>query len=564
MQEKTIRTLTAPGLLVSIWTVMISIAGESGYSMGEAAQSFWFVTCILVAAYMLATYNQGVFRFAALGVPLAIACIAMLPWIYRGTATFPGTWFWDGWAYLAFGQAFLKYPLSTHLPVVVSPMYELGINLFNTRFITAGLLALFSATPFSSGETQASSAYLLFIYVFTFACSSTVLGTVIFPKRPMVVWAYTVFATLSGYITTMLHANNYDQLLSLAILPLIVAMAFRLRWARVLDAVTLGAVCAAIGTVYPELAPANLGMPAVVIVWRAWSEEAGRKELIKTIAVGLLTFVLMLSPAIYGLSGFLVRQLHAGATSFEPGKSRPGENYFLQFYRARCAPGALWFLFPPMTSPICKGKFSYLAGAVGAVLSGAALIGARRIPKDMTPILICAVLPFMAGLFMLIDKEYDYAAYKLFAVGFPFWAVLVVSAAAAARATWVKTAVLATFASYFILIGFRLWEIDTAAKFKTTNVFSLPLKSIPSDTIVALKVTDELAYQWASYYLRDDTINTIKGSLEYLPAPHSARPAGRAKYLVTDEAAATCWGSPLSQSEVYYVFKAPEQGECTP
>jgi len=562
MTDKTFKVAAAPGVLASAWALFITIAGVAGYSMREVAPLFWGATGLAIVAFLVVALRARINLLALYIVPFAASFIVLLPWIYRGMTLFPGTWFWDGWSYLAFGQAFLKYPLDTSLPSIVSPMYELAISwAFKTRFITAGLLALFSASPISSGETQAAAGYLLFFYLFTFACSIGALGAILFPAKPLIKWGYVVFGTVSGYMITALHANNYDQLLAMALLPLLVALALQLQWDNRRQAFTLGVVAAGVLTVYPELAPANLGLPFVVIIWRIWREQPHNKSLLKNVALCAGVFVLAASPAIYSLSSFFIEQL---AKAYDVVKGRPGENYFLQFYYPQCAPGALWSLFAPMKTPACEGWTAFVSGALGAVLSVTALYGSLRAAKTLLPIVLCAFLPFMGGMIMLIVSRYDYGAYKLFAVGFPFWAALVVFGVTQIRTRWARPVVFGAALCYAALMGYRVVEIDSGARFKTVEVFREPLKDIPAGSTIALKIADHLSYEWAAYYLRDDNLITIEGNLAYLSEPKSVRPTGNVSYFVSDKGAHSCWGDPISRSEAYAVFRAPGQTDCSP
>ena len=567
MKDRTFKVLAAPGVLASSWAIFISVAGVSGYSIAQVAALFWAGTGLAVAAFfgIIAT-RKSASSFYSYFVPFVASSAVMFPWLRRGLSLFPGSWVWDGWAYIAFGQGFLKYPLDTEMPKVISPMYELGIGfLFHTRFVSAGLLAAFASFPFANGDTQSAFGFVLFFYVFMLACSIGALATVLFPERRMLRWAYIVLATVSGYVTTTLHANNLDQLLAMGLLPLTVALALKLEWANRNQATLLGFVCAGMTSVYPELSPATLGMPAVVIMWRIWNEGRGAPGMLKSVALGLFVFFLAASPAIYGLASFFVHQLALGAQAFAAGQMRPGEDYFVQFYFPECTLGAIWSLYPPMMMPRCHDQFAFQAGNVGVALTAISLVGAVLWPRRLKPILFCAILPLLVGILILVVNHYDYAAYKFFGVGFPFWSALAVYGAFCARSLFAKLLMGAVAVSYFAVVALRISYIDDAAKYKTVEVFKAPLSDIRSNANVALKLSDSLAYEWAAYYLRDNNLITIEGALVYLPNPKSARPEGKAQYLVTDTTAPSCWGQAIGSSDAYAVFRSPgTEGDCAP
>jgi hypothetical protein len=474
----------------------------------------------------------------------------MLPWLWHGISTYPGSWFWDGWAFVAFGETIREHSRFVIAPPDATPMYELGFSLLHARFITASLLALFSGVLPPGGDTQAAVGFLLFLYVFAFACSIGALGLVLFPASRPVGVGYIIAATISGFVITMLHANNYDQLLAQALVPLAAALAFQLEWGNWKSAAALGVVCAALVLIYPELSPATVGISALILMWRLWIERPHPRSVAITVALGLLVLAVCVAPAASDLLRFSKEVVFLASLPATP--MRPGEGYFPAFYQLRCTFGSFAMLYAP--GIVCGHSFmSILTGIVGALLVVTACAGVLLARGRFVAVAFCAVIPFVAACIITFSRKYEYPGYKLLTIGFPFALALALNAAAAIRAQWLKIAAVAALIAYAIIIGFRIQELDTAARQKSVNVWQV--QGIPPGSVVALKIKDHLAFQWAAYYLRKHPIVPVIGHLIYLPKPQAKQPTEPPTYLVSDQPQDGCWGAPVWSSAAFKVFR---------
>jgi len=541
------RTISAPGYLACIWTIAVGFLGSTGLIIAQYRLPFWIGTAILLAAFI---YRRP--KLTTLLGPLAATTVVMLPWLSHGISTYPGSIFWDGWWYLAVGETIKDHSRFAVMPPDAGPMYELGFSTMRQRFITAALIAMFQGVIPPGGDTQASIGFLLFFYVFVFACSIGALGLVLFPDRPAVRLGYVVAATISGFVITMLHANNLDQLFAMAVLPLAAAMAFRLEWTDHKAAGALGAVCAALVLIYPDLAPATVGIPALILMWRLWDERPSLRPVAITVALGTLVLVALLAPGAPDLLSFFQHQLSVGLTP--AGVVRPGENYFPTFYNPRCTFGSFAMLYAPAVG--CSSTFSAkLTGAVGGLVCIVALVGIVIARGRFIPIALCALIPFLAACVILLVSKYEYAAYKLLAVGFPFSMALLVSAVASIGTQWLKLAAAAAIATYAIVVGLRIVELDAIAPVKSIETWKV--QGIPANSVVALKIKDYLSFQWATYYLRQYRLKPVVGHLLYLQNPRAKVASEPPTYLVTDQAEDNCYGEPIWLSPAYKVFKVP-------
>jgi hypothetical protein len=278
--------LSAPGYLACIWTIAVGFIGAAGFIIGQYRLPFWIGTAILAVAFI---YRRP--KLTMLLVPFAATAVVMLQWLSHGISTYPGSFFWDGWWYLAVGETIKDHSRFAVMPPDAGPMYELGFSGLRDRFITASLIAMFQGVIPPGGDTQATIGFLLFYYVFVLACSIGALGLVLFPDRPTVRLGYILAATISGFVITMLHASNFDQLFAMAVLPLAAAIAFRLEWTDRKAAGALGAICAALVLIYPDLSPATVGIPALILMWRLWDERPAMRPVAITVAFGALVLL---------------------------------------------------------------------------------------------------------------------------------------------------------------------------------------------------------------------------------------------------------------------------------
>src|SRR5262249_7823817 len=151
-----------------------------------------------------------------------------------------------------------------------------------------------------------------------------------------------IVCTFSGFVVTMLHANNYDQLLALAVLPLAAAVSLKLEWGDWKSAAVLGGLNAALVLIYTELSPVAAMIPALILSWRLWDERPVPRAVLLSVSVSLLVIAVATAPVASDVWRFFQRQL-AEAAAIE----RPGETFFLGFFDPRCVFGSFAMLYAP-------------------------------------------------------------------------------------------------------------------------------------------------------------------------------------------------------------------------
>src|ERR1043166_294859 len=146
----------------------------------------------------------------------------------------------------------------------------------------------------------------------------------------------------------------------------------------------------------------------------------------------------------------------------------------------------------------------------------------------------------------------------MLSAGYPAFAALAVNGAISVRSRWAIGTSSLIAAAYAALICLRLVSLDATAKYKTVEDFRGMLAYVPPSSMVAVKIKDYLAFEWAAYYLRDRLMVPVVGRLVHLPArPLTSRQQNllpRAQFLLTDMPDDNCWGAPVWSSTAYHLF----------
>src|SRR5258708_21586857 len=200
-------------------------------------------------------------------------------------ASFAGSWVWDGFAYMAEGESLWLHP--RHEPADgLELFYQFGHRAAYSRYISSALISMLKGVFPFGGDAQSATGYFLFLSIFTFSSSCFFLAKVTMPGRRMMQIAFVTLATVSGPLLNLVWANNFDHLLAMSIAPIIIALAFILRWGSIIDTVLLGMFTAAEVYIYPEMA-ALFVMPAGLILFvRLFRDEKSLAQ-IKSAAVAI-------------------------------------------------------------------------------------------------------------------------------------------------------------------------------------------------------------------------------------------------------------------------------------
>lgn len=175
-------------------------------------------------------------------------------------------------------------------------------------------------------------------------------------------------------------------------------------------------------------------------------------------------------------------------------------------------------------------------------------------------LIIAANIIVAGAAFFLIVQRYDYGAFKILETG---WVPLLLLAALGMidsdRSAKFATASVAT-ALVLISIA-RVAAFDRWVTVKSIAPFAELRTAIPIGAAVEVRIEDSLAFEWATYYLRDHHAIYTKGELIYLPASEVDKSSEKsrvadAEYLVTDTKQDE---SAIWSNEKFYLYplKAP-------
>lgn len=539
--------LLSPAVALAIWSLAIGLWIVGGGILDHLRTIFWIVTLGLTVAGAIAVLVRRPQTLLAFAIPATAAAVVMAPYLVHGLAAFPGSWFWDGFAYMAIGESLSHFPRIAIVP---------GLDLFDAfghyeargRFVSGALISTFRGIFPLGGDAQQAIGYFLLFAVLTFASSCAYLANAALPNHPRARIAFVALATVSGAVVDLIWANNFDHLLALSIMPAALGLAMNLRLGSIGDAVLLGAFAAAEVYIYPELAPLML-LPAVLATASHLFRSRDTLKTLATATAGLLAFGLLILPMWHDLTDFLAVQIHAALSP--RGGSRPGEGYYPTLFSRRCGPGAMLHLYAPFStcSSAPNNAVRLIASLSAIALLMRTLFAWRKVP---TLILCAFVIIIVAGYFLVV-QQYDYGASKILISGWPVLMLLVVTAAATSGKAVQSWATL-TAGALLLTVGGEIRSFDRSVAFKSIERFSVLDQAIPPDATVDLSISDPLSFQWAVYYLRTRQLTVSKGSLIYYkPEVALTIAAGAAQYLVTDQPLPD-HASPIWSNDAYYIY----------
>ena len=399
----------SPALFLGLWTFAIAAVVNRGVPLSAAWQPFWIVIAVgTVAGVLLSVRDRTALDLRGLFVPIATASVVMAPYLIHGISSFPGSYLWDGFAYMAGGESLWLHP-RRESAAGLELFYQFGHFVAQARYTSSSIIVLLKGIYPPGGDAQAAMGYFLFLCLLTFSSSCYFLARVTMPGRRYLQIAFVVTASVSGPLLNLVWVNNFDHLLAMSIAPVIVALAFMLRWGAIGDAILLGLFIAAEAYIYTEMA-ALFAMPAgLILLVRLFRERSSREQLVSC-SVAAATAVLLVAPAWSDLYAFFLRQLNmvSGATR------RPGSGYFRTFATVVCGPPTWFGMFRPFAD--CEHTLAdyvklVVSAGCWAVLAAALLSWRRNVALIITAGITVASAVFFGVL------RYDYGAFKMLETG---------------------------------------------------------------------------------------------------------------------------------------------------
>ena len=525
------RWLLAPGACLAAWTIALGTAVSLGISVRHLALPIWAATAVLcVYGLWLArgdlTREAGWPLLTAMALPIAI----MVFDFRQGLGNFIGGPAPDGWSYVARGQELWEMSKDTmgHLP----PLYQYASHMHLTRFIASALLALFSPLTGESGDTQEAAGYFVAWSLFVFGASCAAAAVANRMHRSWVL-VFCVLAVASRWVLGAVEIHNYDNLLAISFLPMTMALVAGLQIVNWRGAIALGAFAAAAVYAYPEMA-AFVGFGTALSLARRASVEARPWRLIAGASAACVLAAVLLLPAWRDLAWFISSQVDA-ATAL-PG-ARAGEGNFAELLTLRDWGPAVWGLESHAASVRLGLGWELGRQALGATLWLLALVGcARLVRQHLGDIAAIGLLMILGALFMSVHERYSYGAYKFLLLGWWSIAWFVVAGAQGLidgsskrllalppprRRALTAVAVTLPLLTLPGAVAARVVVFTEALRATSIERYRgvLDVERVIGREPLILAVDDDLANQWAVYFLRGHPIQLL-GFRSYMAMPH--------------------------------------------
>jgi len=556
--------LMSPAVTIIVWSLALGAGVMMDIPIRSLWAPFWAGTLLSSAAGgWLIGRRASAKDLRVILVPAAAAMSLLAPYVFYGFADYQGSWFFDGWAYLAEGEALWKYPHDA--PVLgLGVMYDYGHWVASiARFVSGALVAVFRDVLPLGGDSQEAIGHFLLLCTFAFGCSCYFLARAVMPGYSLAQLCFVVATTFSGFTLNLGYANNFDHFLGISISPFLAGMAVITRW-RGREAILLGAGLSALLWIYPEMG-VILALPtAIVLAWRLWCCRPRWRRLAAFAGLLLLVVFLATLPWQKLLLQYMAMQLEAGTASGR----RPGEGYFPTLFDAVCGPGAIFGLYAPSqpcAPPLILNLLKDAVAAIGALL---VLTGVLRPGRPMVaPFALSALIIALGTALMLLEQEYDYGAFKILASGWYVLALLMVVGARslAAQGAYFQKAIAALALAYVAVIGLRVWQLAGDVAVKDMAYFRTVEHLVDFDprAKIVVQLSNSIALEWALYYLRDRPLTVAGLNHPYLSALDEfydrqlQSGLGEAAYLLSDTRYDDCFGHAVRQGGPYLLYSLP-------
>jgi hypothetical protein len=549
--DKKCSVYLAPVITLVFWTIFLGWGVLLGFPIKQLWMVGWSATLLLaIIGFRREDYHFLMNEWVLLAEVLAIPICLMAPYFWYGVTSYPGSWFWDGWSYIAYGQYIWEYPRGAEGGL--APLYQYAARLNNGRFVSSSITAFFSPVTGTLGNTQAASGYFLAWAVFVFSSACMLFAVVKIERLGRVfLLTYISISVFSGWLLNVVIANNYDNVLAISSLPAFAGVVYLVdvrdkRWA-----VVLGGLTAEILYCYPEMSPVVIGGAVVFVLHRIALQKAYLDKWLKLILGTTVVAIFLVSPWIMTFIKFFHNQLNAAIIGQD---ARPGRGYFPQLMGVDCFLGAFWGFWSPFQN--CAGAtwkvfiWKNVSNILAAVLSIVSLLGLIDLIRRKEWGLYSVIILLLCGAgVMILNFSYDYGAYKLILLN--WWGVTFILVSGASlllerfrenKTGWVVGLCLSSFLVLLILLnGARIIDFDKGVSKKNIQIYSQvdEIKRIVNEEAVIVNIHDPQASEWALYFLRDIPIYLIGSNHPYytddsLMNRAKAIDVSKARYLLTN------------------------------
>lgn len=558
----------SPFITMVSWTLMVGTGVVAGFPIRRILFVGWAVTAVAALAGLRSQDVRtliGQWRTAALVALLPAGVMA--PYFLRDLTRYLGSHLADGWSYVAYGQYLWRYARGTEGGL--EPLYQYAAHLNSTtRFAASSLLAFLSPLA-ARGDTQAVAGEFLAWTLFVFGATCVFFGIAAgLPDGRL--WAYALLTGGSGWLLSLLWANNYDNAVAISFLPAFAGVARLIDPRRWRWGVVLGATSAATIYCYPEAAAIILAAGALFVIERALSTDGSRRDWVRLLACALLVSGLFVGPIL----GSLVHWIYTNArVAMAAIGLRPGEGLFTDLLSPRLLVSTFWgFGQDPFVEDPLIREILFQAGSVaGVVLSLMALLGIGALLRRRAVALVVVTVALVGcALFMVFRQAYGYGAYKFIVLAVWGLAFLALAGAEACGRVLGRRSPLAARALagvgltvFVALVALRVVAFDWAYPENSVTPFRAvrEVRTVVGTDGVFVSVRGGLANMWAVYFLRDFNVRLgdYRGPMaqaHVVPFMERARHVDveRIDYVLSDDKDLLP-GQPIWAQFPYYLWK---------
>jgi hypothetical protein len=540
-----------PAVTLALWIIALSGSAWASIPLERISGPIWIASLLLAALglalrisvnrQIAAGANETRRQLWLLWAIAALLPLLMMPATLRyGIGDFVNSTYPDPWSYVMVADYLSAIPRGAEGGL--SALHQYASHLMNVRNASSAILAHLAI---GLGGVKTDQTMTLFCLLVLFANTSALIafGRTVF-KRAEPAACLALLAGL-GWPANIVFAGNFDQLLLLPLLPVIAALAVRAGSSSGLWSASLliGILGAAALYAYVELVFLGLVVAIAFVIPpdSNFRTAIGRAVLVCCIAAPII--VLLTWPGFEALLRMLTGQYAAAS-----GAVRPGEGYFAGLaspWRLPAAVSALGGEFQGM-------RWNWVPWVIGAHLCAVTLVGAWH-ERRRWPILLVFGAIAVAFIHFAYRERYSYGGYKIVSVNIWMLGFLTVAGGVwlTERATkWLPNQIMirALIASTLFVVTLDRtivqanvvhYKFNALEQTKYREAFTI--SGIVKNTPTLLSVRDDVANQWAVFYLSDTPLliapyRRYMAQAHVIPFMERAKPVDPAgiRYVVTD------------------------------
>ncbi len=509
--EPRVSLYLAPVTTLSFWAILLGFGVSIGFTVRDLRLFMWILTLLLA----IVGFWRGDFRFLKRDWPIVFVVLiapgfVMAPYFWNGITSYLGSLAPDGWSSITFGQYLLEYPIGTEggLP----PFAQYAAHVAKTRFIAAAMLGFFAPLAGSGADTQVASGFYLAWTFFVFSSTCTFVARAKNLMKNLVPF-YVTICVFSGWLLILLSANNYDNAMAISFLPAFAGVIDFLdphdkRWAFI-----LAGLVTALLYCYPEMAPFVLGGACLFCLQRIVVDRKTVKAwLVLLLLVGPL-LAIGIAPFFRNLIWFFMNQARSGLGS----GVRPGGNMIPELLNPSTQLMAFWGFRTVSSSfaTILSEMWFFICSLLSIAFSILAVLGMYELfRRKEWGFATTIIILFGGALLMIFKLRYSYGAYKIILLN--WWAVAFVATLGvnklleSQRMQGSLRGVAIGYAVGIFLLFISLNATMLIARYKISPYKDIlafkkleEVKRIVASDSIIVSVNDNVANEWAVYFLRD-------------------------------------------------------------